>query len=664
MGSAPADVSLATRIAAMCSNWADAVAALEGAAPEIRDGVRFLRVIGEAGKASADYPTAPLRRLVDRYQLTDIDANLLVLSCLPEHHEGLSALARALHPRHEPWVSAGLAGQLLASGQLDRRQLRRALVSGAAVRNGLFTLDGAGPVWDRSLRPADGLWDALCGTGLMPEPLEQFASEAPRAGLRSWLASDECGRALAALVSGERCVVVLTADNEETALARAAAMLTHGQIRGVAVRRNGPSGLSDPAERLGGMHAVIHDAVPVVVVSAAVPDPNAPSASTGIGVLENHPGPVLVCAPYNSAPHHRSDRTLIMLEAHKLNPLSRREMWDELVPELSSDAGLLAARHPIEPSLAAAAARDARTAGNGSGPDARALSNAVRARTRQMLPAAANLVRTQAGWDRLVLPADRMAQLRDAVDRLVHQDVVLGEWGFLEGRTGARGVRLLFAGPSGTGKTLSAEVLAHELGVDLLMVDLSQIMSKWIGETEKNLAGVFDSAERAQAVLFFDEADALFGERTEVRDAHDRYANLETAFLLSRLERFEGLAVLATNLRGHIDPAFTRRLQIIVEYSEPDAAQRRALWVTHLPKTAPLGASVDTSTLAELYPIVGALISNAAVAAGFMAAAEGSPIEQRHLVRCVQREYQKSGRAFPGAPFGILEEEQWQPLPT
>jgi hypothetical protein len=560
-------------------------------------------------------------------------------------------------------VSAGLAGQLLASDQLDRRDLRRVLVSGAAARNGLFALDGAGPVWDRSLRPADGLWDALCGMDLIPDPLEQIASGASRAGLRRWLESDECGRALAALVRSERCVIVLTADSEDIALARASAMLTHGQIRGVAVRCQGPPGLAD-AERLAGIHAIMQDAVPVVVVSATVPDPNAPSGRSGLGVLENHPGPVVVCAPHEAAPHHRSDRTLIMLEALKLNPLSRREMWDELVPELSADAGLLAARHPIEPSLAAAAVRDARTAGNGSGPNAHTLSSAVRARTRQMLPAAANLVRPRAGWDRLVLPSDRMAQLRDAVDRLVHQDVVLGEWGFLEGRTGARGVRLLFAGPSGTGKTLSAEVLAHELGVDLLMVDLSQIMSKWIGETEKNLAGVFDCAERAQAVLFFDEADALFGERTEVRDAHDRYANLETAFLLSRLERFEGLAVLATNLRGHIDPAFTRRLQIIVEYSEPDAAQRRALWVTHLPKTAPLGASVDTSTLAELYPIVGALISNAAVAAGFLAAAEGSPIEQRHLVRCVQREYQKSGRAFPGAPFGILEEEQWQPLPT
>src|SRR5262249_46117612 len=172
--------------------------------------------------------------------------------------------------------------------------------------------------------------------------------------------------------------------------------------------------------------------------------------------------------------------------------------------------------------------------------------------------------------------------------RLRHQDRVLAEWGFLAGRPGARGVRMLFAGPSGTGKTLSAEVLAHALGVDLLLVDLSRVVSKWIGETEKHLADIFESAERTHAVLFFDEADALFGERTEVRDAHDRYANLETAFLLSRLERFEGLAVLATNLRHHVDQAFTRRLEYIVEFTEPDEGERAELWRSHLPPHAPV----------------------------------------------------------------------------
>jgi SpoVK/Ycf46/Vps4 family AAA+-type ATPase len=212
---------------------------------------------------------------------------------------------------------------------------------------------------------------------------------------------------------------------------------------------------------------------------------------------------------------------------------------------------------------------------------------------------------------------------------------------------------MLFAGPPGTGKTLSAEVLAGELGVDLLVVDVSRVVSKWIGETEKNLSSVFDAAERSQAVLVFDEADALFGKRTEVSDAHDRYANLETAYLLSRIEAFEGLVILTTNLRQNIDPAFLRRLEIVVDFSEPDVTERRVLWRRHIPEHAPLAPDLSLQELATLYPVVGGLIRNAAVAAGFLAASEQAPISRRHVIRAIFREYEKSGRAFPGLPPGM-----------
>jgi SpoVK/Ycf46/Vps4 family AAA+-type ATPase len=281
-------------------------------------------------------------------------------------------------------------------------------------------------------------------------------------------------------------------------------------------------------------------------------------------------------------------------------------------------------------------------------------------RTRAALPLAAGvqLVRPRARFEDLVLSADRLAQLREAVARLVHQGKVLDEWGFLEGRPGARGVRMLFAGPPGTGKSLSAEVLAGALGVDLLVVDISRVVSKWIGETEKNLAAVFDVAERAQAVLLFDEADALFGKRTEVSDAHDRYANLETAYLLARLERFEGLAVLSTNLRENVDAAFLRRLEFVVDFEEPGPAEREALWRGHIPRGAPVARGVDLRELAATYPVVGGLIRNAAVAAGFLAAAEGTSITGRHLVRAIQREYEKAGRTFPGAPAGLTRRSE------
>jgi SpoVK/Ycf46/Vps4 family AAA+-type ATPase len=277
----------------------------------------------------------------------------------------------------------------------------------------------------------------------------------------------------------------------------------------------------------------------------------------------------------------------------------------------------------------------------------------VRARAGLSLTGGVKLITPTATWDDLVLPRDRLAQLREASARLLLQDRVLDEWGFLKGRPGARGVRMLFAGPPGTGKTLSAEVLAHSLSVDLLYVDISRVVSKWIGETEKNLASVFETAERAQAVLLFDEADALFGKRTEVSDAHDRYANLETAYLLSRLERFEGLAILATNLRQNIDPAFIRRLEFAIDFDAPDREERLTLWRVHVPRSAPLASDVDLDELAARYAIVGAFIRNAAVAAGFLAAGNGGIINRDHFIHAIRREYEKSGRAFPGASAGV-----------
>jgi SpoVK/Ycf46/Vps4 family AAA+-type ATPase len=327
-------------------------------------------------------------------------------------------------------------------------------------------------------------------------------------------------------------------------------------------------------------------------------------------------------------------------------------MWRAVLPELADEATALAARLDVEPSGAAEAAADVRAlrALDGGAPSTADVLQSVRTRAGLSVSAGVKLVRPRATWQQLVLRPDRLAQLEEALERLRHQGLVLDEWGFLEGRPGSRGVRMLFAGPPGTGKTLSAEVLAGAVGVDLLVVDISRVVSKWIGETEKNLAEVFDAAERSGAVLFFDEADALFGRRTDVSDAHDRYANLETAYLLARLERFDGLAVLATNLRANIDPAFTRRLEFTVDYDEPAAPEREALWRCHLPARAPVDDDVDLYQLAKLYPVTGGVIRNAATAAGFLAATEGTPVARRHLVRAVRREYEKAGRAFPGEP--------------
>ena len=296
----------------------------------------------------------------------------------------------------------------------------------------------------------------------------------------------------------------------------------------------------------------------------------------------------------------------------------------------------------------------ARAGLNGGGIDLPAIADCVRVRFNLPLGAGVKLTRPTAQWGQLILPSDRKGLLVEALNRLTHQGTVIDRWRFLDGRPGARGVRILLSGPPGTGKTLSAEVMASSLGVDLMIVDISRVVSKWIGETEKHLAQAFDAAERAQAILLFDEADALFGKRTDVSDAHDRYANLETAYLLSRLERFEGLAILSTNLKQNIDPAFMRRLEFSIDFDEPSVAEREALWRCHLPAEAPLASDVNLCELAALYPMVGGLIRNASVAAAFLAASSGVPIGRSHLIGAIRREYDKSAKAFPGVPAGIV----------
>jgi SpoVK/Ycf46/Vps4 family AAA+-type ATPase len=391
----------------------------------------------------------------------------------------------------------------------------------------------------------------------------------------------------------------------------------------------------------------------VVPVLRVEPAPE--SSAVEIPSFRDAPCPVVVCAREGAAVVH-GVRPVITIRAERLSPRGAVRMWQEALPELAREAASLGVRYALEPHLAAEVAADARAraAIEGRAMTAGDVAEAVRGRATPALVGGVRIVHPTASWDHLVLPEECHRQLTDALDRLMHQPRVLDEWGFLAGRPGARGVRMLFAGPPGTGKTLAAEVLAHTLEVELLIIDLARVVSKWIGETEKNLAAVFDAAERTRAVLLFDEADALFGRRTEVTDAHDRYANLETAYLLSRLERFEGLAILSTNLRDNIDAAFTRRLEFVVDFDEPSEAEREALWRCHVPESAPLADDVRLAEFASLYPIVGGHIRNASVAAGFLASAADASITRTDLVCAVRREYEKAGRAFPGAPADTL----------
>jgi SpoVK/Ycf46/Vps4 family AAA+-type ATPase len=236
-----------------------------------------------------------------------------------------------------------------------------------------------------------------------------------------------------------------------------------------------------------------------------------------------------------------------------------------------------------------------------------------------------------------------MDQLRELVARVEHRARVMDEWGFDAKLSGGKGISALFAGPPGTGKTMAAQVIAGALGLDLFAIDLSAVVSKYIGETEKNLERVFRAAADSDAILFFDEADALFGKRSEVRDSHDRYANMEIAYLLQRMEQYDGLAILATNLRSHLDEAFTRRLQSIVEFPFPDLAERRRIWQACLPRQTPLSPDVDLEAMAH-HRLAGGNIKNVLLGAAFLAAARGLPVGREHLLEATRREHQKMGK--------------------
>lgn len=269
------------------------------------------------------------------------------------------------------------------------------------------------------------------------------------------------------------------------------------------------------------------------------------------------------------------------------------------------------------------------------------LWTACRSRLRIAVDRLATVRTPRATWDHLVLPAQPLDQLRALVASVRHRSLVLHDWGFA-GRGGrGLGSTALFAGPSGTGKTLAAEVIAADLNLDLVHVDLSRVVSKWIGETEKNLARLFDAAEDGGCVLLFDEADTLFGRRSEVRDSHDRYANLEVGYLLQRMEEFRGLAVLTTNARAALDPAFTRRLRTVVTFPYPDPALRTALWQRAFPARTPV-AGLDPAALAEV-DVPGGGIASIALTAAYLAAEDGV-VGGEHVRRAARWERGKSAR--------------------
>jgi SpoVK/Ycf46/Vps4 family AAA+-type ATPase len=328
--------------------------------------------------------------------------------------------------------------------------------------------------------------------------------------------------------------------------------------------------------------------------------------------------------------------------------------------EMAADAdeGVLAVagRFRLTERQIAEAVRDAHHRATQRDPGRRAITTddlfrAARARTSDQLRNQAKKIEPRHDWDDLVLPKDQVKQLHEMCDQIKYRHIVFDEWGFDGKLSMGKGLNALFAGPSGTGKTMAAEVIAGDLGLDLYKIDLSTVMSKYVGETEKNLERIFSAAHNSNAILFFDEADALFGKRSEVKDAHDRYANVEISYLLQKMEEYDGLVILTSNLSQNMDEAFVRRMHFTVEFPYPEEDARRRIWQIVFPEEAPLDAGVNLGLMAERFRLTGGNIRNVALTAAFLAARDGGTIGMEQLLWATRREYQKMGRLTDGREF-------------
>ena len=344
-------------------------------------------------------------------------------------------------------------------------------------------------------------------------------------------------------------------------------------------------------------------------------------------------------------PAIRWDRPTIVIEMGQPTSEQRGKLWlKELGEGSASDAELLATRYPLAPALIHRAAEAARARAAGQPLTPEDIHAGIRTVLDDRLGQFAKRVGVTQTWDDLVLPQEQVDSIVELMARVRGRRRVYEQWGFAAKVGKGLGVSALFSGPPGTGKTMVAALIARDLGLELYQVDLGKVVSKWIGETEKNLAALFDAAEAGHAILLFDEADSLFGKRTEVKSSNDRHANLETNYLLQRLEAFTGICLLTSNHESNIDPAFQRRLSLHLRFELPDAEEREHLWRAMLPEAAPVAADLDVESLARRFAMSGGYIRNAALRAAFLAADEDSEITGAHLERAARLEYEGLGK--------------------
>lgn len=364
-----------------------------------------------------------------------------------------------------------------------------------------------------------------------------------------------------------------------------------------------------------------------------------------------HPDLVIIAGESDwQAQGTTGDRLLIWLEFPMPSHHQRETLWqhylNQYVPGIKVDTTHISGQFSLTTSQIRDAVLTARdiAARRSEKPNSLDLLEAARIHSNPELGNMARKIKPRYSWTDIILPREQTDMLREIVSMVRGRPQVLEDWGVGKKLAASRGVAVLFAGEPGTGKTMSAEVIAGELGLELYKIDLSGVVSKYIGETEKNLERIFSEAQSSNAILFFDEADSIFGKRSEVKDAHDRYANLEISYLLQRMEAYDGVTILATNLRANLDEAFTRRLQFAIDFPFPEEEDRLRIWKTLFPPDVPRDKNIDLELLADRFKLAGGSIRNIIVSSAFLAAADGQKVTMKHLMHSIRREMQKMGR--------------------
>lgn len=662
----------------------DAAAAIESSLSRISDAIARFDRQRKGAPPGACGEDDPLGRLVQAFGLDELEREILLLALAPELHLKYERIFAYLHDnvtKKRPTVDLLLA---LTSDGYAERITRRRVFSHAGRLSSHYLLDiydepGSHhtPLMAKSVGVSEGIVSFLLGEDGPCERLAPYVEIVHPASTIESLAVDlDARRMIAGLAgvwrgssagavalfvgpagTGKRaaadalcasaqigllCVdgVGLLASDEDPAIF-IGILLREARLRNAAVYWSGADALCATGERAESWKRTLlrrgrSSECPLILAG---------TAATG-DMLSSEDAPIV-----------RIDFGIPRYEL-------RHRIWEDALREVHaavdrSTLCALAGRFrlsggQIRRIVAAAKATSRAKVGDGPiSPDT--LLEACRAFSRSRLINLAVKVEPRRSWADLILPPDRLEVLQEISRYVKHQALVFEEWGFGRKLALSNGLNVLFAGPSGTGKSMGAEVLAVDLGLDLYRIDLATVVSKYVGETEKNLDRIFVEAEHSNAILFFDEADAIFGKRSEIRDSHDRYANIEISYLLQKMEAYDGIAILATNLRKNLDEAFLRRMHFTVEFPMPDEDDRLRIWRLCFPPGAPLADDVDFAFLARQFKLSGGNIKNIAVAAAFHAADHGTPITMESIVHGIRREFQKIGKLMVDADFPGFE---------